>query len=130
MNYVCKKRILVNLSNHPYSCWKENQKEAARKYGECIDLPFPDIKPSLDEADIELLSEQYVSKILEMREQGVVTVHVMGEFTFCYSVVRKLLMNDIVCIASCAKRDVEYMENGSIKQAIFNFERFREYAKI
>ena len=122
--------LLINLSNHPYSCWGEQQRKAAQIYGECIDLPFPNINPFWNEEDIEKLSEQYLNKILEMREKRMVTVHVMGELTFCYSMIRKLLVNHIDCISSCAERDVEYVDDNHVKQVVFNFMRFRKYAEI
>ncbi len=122
--------LLVNLSNHSYSCWGERQREAAKMYGECVDLPFPNVDPFWNEEDIERVSEQYLNKILKMNEKHPVTVHVMGEFTFCYSMVRKLLMNNINCIASCAERDVEYVGDNQVKRVVFNFMRFRKYAEI
>lgn len=122
--------LLINLSNHPYSCWGEQQRKAARIYGECIDLPFPSINPFWNEEDIEKLSEQYLNKILEMSKKRMVTVHIMGEQTFCYSMIRKLFVNHIDCIASCAERDVEYEDDNHVKQVVFNFMRFRKYAEI
>ena len=119
-------KLLINLSNHPYSLWGQKQRAAAEVYGECVDLPFPNIVPSCDEAEIERLVGEYFDKIQSMGENRQLTVHVMGEFTFSCSMIDKLRNNGIRCIASCAERQVEIVD-GSIKQVIFDFERFREY---
>lgn len=39
--------LLVNLSNHPYKDWSEDQKKAAEKYGEVQDMAFPEIDPAM-----------------------------------------------------------------------------------
>lgn len=119
-------KLLINLSNHPYALWEQKQRDAAEVYGRCIDLPFPNIEPSCDEIEIERLSEDYFNEIQKMRDDRQLTVHVMGEFTFSCSLIGKLLNSGIGCIASCAERQVEIVDN-RIKQVIFNFERFREY---
>lgn len=119
-------KLLINLSNHPYALWEQKQRDAAEVYGECIDLPFPNIEPSYDETRIESMAKEYFDKIQKMRGDYQLTVHVMGEFTFSCSLIEKLRKNGIVCIASCAERQVEIVGN-CIKQVVFNFERFREY---
>lgn len=119
-------KLLINLSNHPYSLWGQKQRAAAEVYGECVDLPFPNVNPSCDETEIERLVGEYFDKIQSIGKNRQLTVHVMGEFTFSCSLIGKLRNNGICCIASCAERQVEIID-GSIKQVIFDFERFREY---
>lgn len=119
-------KLIINFSNHPYALWSQKQREAAKIYGECIDLPFPNITPSLDEREIEQLAEEYLKKILEMSGESQLTVHVMGEFTFCCLIAFKLRKYGIRCLASCAERNVEIV-GSQIKQVVFEFERFREY---
>ncbi len=119
--------MLINLSNHPFSSWSTKQRQAAEAYGECIDLPFPAINPSWDEEQIEKLSSEYFDKIIAMGSgHKQLTVHLMGELTFCFSLLRKLQRAGIRCVASCAQRNVEDAPDG-VKRVIFAFENFREY---
>lgn len=115
---------LINLTNHPYSQWGETQKEAAKIYGECIDIPFPIVDPEADAEDIVALADEFLHKITELGED--LTVHIMGEQTFCYSLISKLKKKGIPSIASATARDVTILPDGS-KQVRFHFSRFREY---
>lgn len=37
--------MLINCSNHPSRLWGDPQKEAAKVYGEIMDIPFPQVNP-------------------------------------------------------------------------------------
>lgn len=115
---------LINLTNHPYSEWSEEQREAARKYGECIDIPFPAVDSDADSDDISRLAERYLHQISEYGQD--VTVHVMGEQTFCFALISMLIKKGITCIASATTRDVTILPDGS-RKVHFHFSRFREY---
>lgn len=119
--------MLINLSNHPFPLWKENQLNEAKEYGEIVDLPFPKIDASADESYIEELASEYFNKILALSEKQLATVHLMGEMTFCFALIRKLQQVGIECIASTSKRNVQEMESGQ-KQVTFEFVRFRRYS--
>ena len=121
-----KTPILLNLSNHPYNSWSEKQKNAAAVYGECIDLKFPMIDASLDKDAIMNIVDNTLSEIKSYTEKNKITVHVMGEMTFCFAIVNKLKSIGIKSIASCSNRNVT-ME-GEVKTSVFEFERFREYS--
>ena len=123
--------MLINLSNHPLSSWSEQQLQATTSYGKCIDLPFPDINPLWGEQEIEQLSDEYLGKVLAMSSghEDVLTVHLMGELTFCFSLLRKLQNRGIRCIASCSKRNV-IVETDGVKTVFFHFERFRDYSNL
>ncbi|WP_291528076.1 TIGR02221 family CRISPR-associated protein [Bacteroides sp. UBA939] len=120
--------LLINLSNHPFSAWSEQQYQAAEVYGKCVDLPFPDINPLCNDQEIEQLSDEYLEKVLVMSNghEGTLTVHLMGELTFCFSLLRKLQSRNIRCIASCTERNVTMTEDG-VKHTFFHFVRFRDY---
>lgn len=124
--------MLINLSNHPYSGWSAPQKEASEVYGKCIDLPFPPIPPEADPEDIGALADIYLSKVLSLGsdnstpDDDSLTVHIMGEQTFCYTLINRLFANGIRCVASCSSRNVETMPDGK-RLVSFNFTRFREY---
>lgn len=122
--------MLINLSNHPYDTWSDAQKGAAEKFGKCIDIPFPNIPSDADEAEIDKLVNQHIDKIKEFKtelpDDSTLTVHIMGEQTFCYSLINKLQKAGIPCVASCTTRDVTVLPDGS-KQVRFHFSRFRGY---
>ena len=119
-------RMLINLSNHPYTQWNCRQKEAAAVYGKPIDLPFPSVSPEADESEIQQRADRYVGKVLDMGEASTITVHIMGEQTLCFAIIRRLELLEIPCIASCSFRDVEMQPDGS-KLVNFHFTRFRKY---
>jgi CRISPR-associated Csx2 family protein len=115
--------FLLNLSNHPSSVWGDKQQSKAKElYGEIQDLPFPAIDPTLAEEELQELVGEYFEKIVRMRPQA---VHLMGEMTFTFCLVRMLKMVGIPCIASTSLRQVK--EEAGKKQVIFEFSRFRAY---
>lgn len=118
--------MLINLTNHPYAKWDEKQRTAAAVYGECVDIPFPNVNPLMDEDNVSHMAEEYAKRIMQMAAAVELTVHVMGELTFCYALIRKLQQAGVRCVASCTERDVTIAEDGS-KQVRFHFTRFREY---
>ena len=123
--------MLLNLSNHPLNTWSNKQVETAEKqYCKIIDIPFPKITPNADENEINYLTEQYLSKIIDVLQKSCDTknaVHIMGELNFTFGIVTKLLNSGITCIASTTNRNTINTENGKIVN--FNFVRFREYKK-
>jgi hypothetical protein len=118
--------ILLNLSNHPSANWSEKQLNAAKLYGKVKDMAFPAIDPEDSENNIEKLADIYLKEIEGLSVNNTITVHIMGELTFCFALIKKLNSKNIKCIASTSKRVVTELENGR-KEVEFNFVRFREY---
>ena len=118
--------LLINLSNHPSAGWGARQREAAEMYGEIEDMDFPAIPPVAGEREITDLAEEYVARIEERAETRDVTVHIMGEMTFCYAVITRLQPLGIPCIASTTRRQVTETADG-VKEVRFDFETFRKY---
>lgn len=118
--------LLINLSNHPSAGWGARQREAAEMYGEIEDMDFPAIPPEAGEREITDLAEEYVARIEERAETRDVTVHIMGEMTFCYAVITKLRPLGIPCLASTTRRQVTETADG-VKEVRFDFETFRRY---
>lgn len=118
--------LLINLSNHPSAGWGARQREAAEMYGEIEDVDFPAIPPVAGEREITDLAEEYVARIEERAETRDVTVHIMGEMTFCYAVITRLQPLGIPCIASTTRRQVTETADG-VKEVRFDFETFRKY---
>jgi hypothetical protein len=119
--------MLINFTNHTSSEWAEDQLKASAVYGQIIDIPFPYIDPEWDESVINSMAAGYAGKCIEMTNSDIKdsAVHIMGEMTFCYSVIKKLREAEIKCLASTTKREVT--AEGSLKLTEFRFVRFREY---
>lgn len=119
--------MLINCSNHPYEIWSDMQREAASRYGEVIEMPFPSIDPFVENGEIRRLAAEYAQRIEHKHPDA---VFVAGEFTFTFMLVDKLLSDGVKVIASCSKRVTEEIkkEDGfTEKKSVFRFERFREY---
>ena len=116
--------MFINLSNHPSSGWSLEQLKAAKKYGEVIDLAFPNIEPSFTSKDVNELADVTAEGILEIDAHAV--VHIMGEMTYTYAVVSRLKSKGITCLASTTERNTIMMPNGT-KVSDFKFVQFREY---
>jgi hypothetical protein len=121
--------MLLNLSNHPKSTWDKKQTEIAEKiYGEIIDINFPAVDPEANEKEIYKIANEYLNhckKLLSQSTDKNNAVHIMGEMTFSFSVVKLLKKNNIKCIASTSKRSVVQIENRKLIE--FDFMQFREY---
>ncbi len=121
--------MFINFSNHPSDRWDINQVNAAIKYGEIIDIAFPEVPATADENAIIKLAEEYTTKIINVLP-GSGAVMVQGEFTLSYVVINRLKEKNIKVLAACSERNViETIDDdgNSIKKSIFSFARFREY---
>lgn len=123
--------MLINLSNHPSDIWDREQKSTAEKqFGIIRDLPFPDVDPMADENEINSLANRLVKRcreILEAQPSSLThAVHVMGEMTLTFAVVKKLQKHHIQCVASTTQRIVS-MHDKNQKSSSFKFCRFRNY---
>jgi len=121
--------MLINLSNHPLTNWSDLQiKTANDLYGKVVDIAFPEIPPDADEYLIEELANDYKDICLETlsnypNENN--AVHIMGELTFCFSLITALKKNGIVCVASTTDRNT--VQSDGIKYSEFKFVNFRGY---
>ena len=116
--------MLINLTNHPLSQWTEEQQKLAEElYGEIVDIPFPNVPPEASEENIAQLADEYLNKILPLKPEA---VHIQGEFTFTYRMVKILTEKNIKCIASTTNRIMKENADGS-RTYNFEFVRFREY---
>ncbi len=117
---------LVNLTNHPYNLWEEEQKhEAKLLYNEVLDYPFPNVEPSFTEEQISFLAENTYNNVINKFGKNI-TIHLMGEFTLCFSLLKKFQKENISCVASCTERDV-VLNNSGEKVVRFKFKKFRRY---
>ena len=122
--------MLINLSNHPSTGWKDTQTNAAlAQYGNIYDIPFPSMSPTATPKQIQQIAQTYLQEIIILaknKSNQPFAVHIMGEMTFTYYVVRELKQANIKCIASAANRNAIEKEDGS-KIVLFDFVQFREY---
>lgn len=124
---VSRRRVFVNLSNHPSSDWSNEQKVMASRYGEIVDVPFPPVPSSCDGKDMEKLENKTMGAIIKAAYPAKeVTVHVMGEMTLTFRIVSQLKARGIRCVASTSERTAEELGNGEIISQ-FHFVAFREY---
>jgi len=121
-------RLFINLSNHPYASWSDEQKEASKAYGgEVVDLDFPTVDPEASEEELQRLSDEITQEIMEKSQTKAVTVHVMGEMGLTVLLVSALKKKGIPCIYSTTVRISETLPDGSMRKE-FHFQRFRKYA--
>ncbi|MCR5609589.1 MAG: hypothetical protein K6G26_11050 [Lachnospiraceae bacterium] len=119
--------VFINISNHPSSDWNEKQLAAAKLYGSIIDIPFPSIDPNSGIDEITSLAESYYQKIMTYSNA---VVMVQGEFTFSYSLIKRLRKAGLKVLASCSIRRSDETLNADgtvVKKSIFEFDNFREY---
>ncbi len=121
--------MLINLTNHPFSQWSDEQQQVAiAQFGKCIDLPFPAVDAEGDENYIDSLTDEYLEKVLLLSKENnqTITVHLMGEMTFTYALLAKLKAQNIAAVASTSERKSIDLGSGQ-KSVEFNFVRFRSY---
>ncbi len=120
--------MLINLSNHPSDRWCEKQLDAAHNsFGEIVDITFPQVNPMEDNIYIQSLVYEYYKKIMALYANNYdITVHIMGELTFCFALVIMLKQNNIPCVAACTARNTVDLPDGR-KETQFQFVRFRKY---
>lgn len=119
--------MLINLSNHPSDKWSEAQTAAANEqFGEIVDLPFPQIEPDATKADIAHIAQDYLTWVQQIGQPNDTAIHIMGEMTLTYQLVRMLKDAGYRCYASTTIREV-YEQEPSKKTVIFQFVNFREY---
>lgn len=116
----------INFTNHPSHTWDKEQREAAMQYGEIVDIPFPNIDVLASSDDIKALANEYLAIILSMGKPEDLVVHIQGEQTFCYALIRGLQSEGVRCLASCTERHVYTNEAGE-NVSTFRFAGFRDY---
>jgi len=119
--------MFINCSNHSAEYWGEKQKQAAGRWGEIIDYPFPVVEPGISEEEIEKIADHVVRDIVGKQPDIVLC---QGEFTLTYAIVSRLKKLGIKVVAACSERKTQeqVMQNGvTKKESYFEFIRFREY---
>ena len=58
--------MFINLSNHPHCRWLPEQLKAAERYGEVVDLPFPQIPPQMTGEELDAEVARYFALVMNM----------------------------------------------------------------
>ncbi len=121
-----EKTVFINCSNHPSEKWSDGQKEAALKYGEITDIPFPPVSPSASEKEVDETAKELCRRIRAFRPAAVMC---QGEYTLTYAVISKLRRAGIRVVAACTERQVveEVIDGRTEKKSVFKFMGFREF---
>lgn len=120
--------IFINYTNHPIEFWDEKQLLKTRELGDSfIDIPFPKVSPTMSHQEILMLADSEINRIKEAAINfDNAIVHIMGEHTLVYNVIRLLKLEGVKCVASTTERVTEILPSGE-KISKFNFIMFREY---
>ena len=130
--------MFVNFTNHPSGSWSAAQRRAAQVYGEILDLPFPDVPPTLSAAEVAALADEWAARILALRPACVLC---QGEMTLTTRVVRLLSIfpfssiqyqgvRGVPVVAACSARCAASRTDAdgcTHRQTEFRFVQFREY---
>ncbi|MBL7815769.1 MAG: CRISPR-associated protein [Saprospiraceae bacterium] len=122
--------MLINISNHPSVLWSKKQKETAiAQFGDIQDMTFPQISPLATSDEVVLLAQEYQQKITTNHTKETTTIHLMGELTFTFALVKLLQEKGFTVVCSTTKRLI-LAENTDTKTAKFQFQTFRAYPKL
>lgn len=118
--------MFINFTNHPSIEWSSEQIDAAREYGELIDVPFPSVSPTAPFLEVRELALKYADSIAARKPDCVLC---QGEFNLAFNVITDLREKGIKVVAACSERVVEEVRIGDCieKHSTFRFVQFREY---
>lgn len=135
--------MLVNYTNHPSASWGEKQTSEAKKYGEIVDMQFPNISPQMTVQELMKQAKEDGDNIIatvECEENSAVLCQ--GESVFNYMLVNYLLnkkfkaprwqsgIRNLKIVSAVSERKVIEIAEGNItqKKSEFCFDGFREYS--
>lgn len=127
MKLKTSEKIFINHTNHASNNWSAEQIAAAEIFGKIIDIPFPEVPPNFDTAEVYQMALENLREFLKLSP---VAVLCQGEFSYTVAMVEELKKNQIPVMAATSERIVsEVVESdGSTKRvSSFRFVRFRKY---
>ena len=122
--------MFYNLSNHPHVNWGNAQLEAARKWGDIEDVPFPEVNAQLDEQDILRAAQESVTKIQMSKDDA---IFVAGEYGFVFPIIDELLNQGKTVLSTASEDKTAYRtaDNGTSERIIhYNFLKFIPYRRF
>lgn len=127
-------KILFNVTNHPSTCWTEDQKKG---WDVIVDIPFPSVDPSIDEDELFSLANMLRVKILNAQipsipEDAEKFLCIQGDFSLCYMFVlnfyNELADKGFSFVVPTTKRIV--IESNGTKISKFQFVMWRFVKKF
>lgn len=122
--------MFINFTNHPSVKWSAEQIDAARQYGEVIDIPFPAVDPQGGDDYIAKLAVGYAAEILSLKPTAVLC---QGEMTLSFAIALILMRErGVTVLTACSNRAVTETtgaDGKTVKQAEFKFTGFRKYIR-
>jgi hypothetical protein len=97
------------------------------KFGDIVDVPFPDVPAGADTAAVSALADEYCARILDL---GADVVLVQGEMSLSFAVAGRLQRNGVAVLCACSERvcETSVLDDGSTeRRSVFRFVRFRRY---
>lgn len=135
--------MFINYTNHPSDAWGEKQRAEASKYGEILDIHFPDISPQMTVHEMNEFVKGETEKIIALvKSDDPSAVLCQGESGFTYMLVNSLLnkklsahrwesgLRNLKVVSAVSERKVIEIIEGDVtqKKSEFCFEGFREYS--
>lgn len=135
--------MFINYTNHPSASWGEKQKMEASKYGEILDMQFPNISPQMTVQQLMKAAGDACTDIIKKIEnEEHSAVLCQGEAVFTYMLVNNLLnrrisaykwqsgLRGLKVLSAISQRKVIEITDGDVtqKKTEFCFEGFREYS--
>ena len=128
-----KKKLFINVSNHPSSTWSVEQKQAALKGGRMlVDIPFPAVPPTATRNEIRDMAYELISAIDDTianygGSESTTKITIVGEFSLTIFVVVKLriLLPGLTIVVATSERNTVINDDGS-KTIRFEFVQFRQ----
>ena len=125
------KKVFINMTNHPSEKWSSKQLYAAHKYGDVVDIQFPQVSPTASIPNIINMARSIVADICGTYDSDTkITVLVQGEMTLTYALVSEFYRREVDCYAACSDRVTEEVVNPdgtTTKKVTFKFIQFRMY---
>jgi hypothetical protein len=149
--------LLINVSNHPSSCWSEEQKAG---WSQIWDYPHPSVPATATSEEVAAIARKMFNKIVldlyvayrvqshvrgrvcnEPLKNNVIikkllstaTFHVAGEWSFFFHLVSLIRASGGCCIAACSERQTveSVLADGSTcKNTVFQFRQWRALCSI
>ncbi|MCF8483443.1 MAG: hypothetical protein K9H25_23715 [Rhodospirillum sp.] len=94
----------LNVTNHPSTTWKEDQRSGAEEIGPIVDWPFPRVEEDLTTRDILDLARDEVARIVRLNPRAVL---VQGEFVLTACLIPLLQKEGIPVYATVTRRAAE-----------------------
>lgn len=119
--------MFITVSNYHPDLWSKEQIEAAKKYGEIVYFPFPDINGHSSREEIDNLAREYFDKIMSLKPNA---VSIAGEWSFSFALISALLKHNVnVLTARSFRNAVEKKDKDDVPTKASTF-RFLHYIHI